>query len=303
MTSSDLLSRFASWLTLERGFSQNTVDAYRRDASQLLAYLAERGLAPIEASEDTLHSFLAEVYDLGVSPRTQARIVAGVRSFFRFLVAEGEVDEDPSHLIETPRPGRALPDVLSLEEINAMIACIDPAAEESLRNHAIIEVLYGSGVRVSELTALRISLLDLDKGWAIVEGKGSKQRMVPLSPVAVTLIGEWLEQRRRWPDKPEGADCLFINRRGAPLSRVMVFYIVRGLAEAAGIRKKVSPHTLRHSFATHLLEGGANLRVIQTLLGHESVATTEIYVHLDHRRLRHELLTHHPHYAGRSKAP
>ena len=191
---------------------------------------------------------------------------------------------------------RHLPDVLSIDEIDAMIAAIPQDKEESLRNEAIIETLYGSGLRVSELVDLRISRLDLDSEVMIVEGKGSKQRMVPMSPSSVSLIREYLPRRARQTVKPSGEDVLFLNRRGAPLTRVMVFYIIRDLAALAGIEKKVSPHTMRHSFATHLLEGGANLRAIQEMLGHESIATTEIYLHLDRSTLRRELLTHHPRY-------
>lgn len=293
---SDPDSDFAAYLTLERGMSANTVEAYLRDVRHLREFLAEKGLTPPEAGETELHEFLATLYDLGVSTRSQARILSGVKRYYKFLKTDGRIDADPTLLLESPKPGRHLPEVLTVEEIDAMIAAIDPNAGEALRNRTIIEVLYGSGLRVSELTELRISRLDLDKGWVIVDGKGSKQRMAPLSPAAVMLIGEWLTQREHWSEKPEGRDILFLNRRGAPLSRVMVFYIIRDLAAAAGIRKTVSPHTLRHSFATHLLEGGANLRVIQTLLGHESIATTEIYLHLDRTRLRDDLLLHHPLY-------
>ena len=208
-------------------------------------------------------------------------MIAGIRAFFRFLRMEKKIERDPSELLESPRLGRTLPDVLSVAEIDAMTAAIDPSREESLRNRAIIETLYGSGLRVSELVDLRLSRLNLKDGFLIVEGKGSKQRLVPVSPVAAELILDYLEQRIRGPIKPGNSDILFLNRRGAALSRVMVFYIVRDLAAAAGIEKKVSPHTLRHSFATHLLEGGANLRAIQEMLGHESIATTEIYIHLD----------------------
>lgn len=194
------------------------------------------------------------------------------------------------------RLSRELPDVLTIQEIDAMIAAIPPEKDESLRNHAIIETLYGSGLRVSELVAARISRLNLREEVLIVEGKGNKQRMVPLSPAAISLIKEYLPTRERLNIKPAGQDVIFLNRRGAPLSRVMVFYIIRDLAAMAGITKTVSPHTLRHSFATHLLEGGANLRAIQEMLGHESIATTELYLHLDRSKLRRELLEHHPHY-------
>ena len=244
---------------------------------------------------------LCTLRDIGIQPRSQARMIAGIRAFFRFLRMEKKIERDPSELLESPRLGRTLPDVLSVAEIDAMTAAIDPSREESLRNRAIIETLYGSGLRVSELVDLRLSRLNLKDGFLIVEGKGSKQRLAPVSPVAAELILDYLEQRIRGPIKPGNSDILFLNRRGAVLSRVMVFYIVRDLAAAAGIEKKVSPHTLRHSFATHLLEGGANLRAIQEMLGHESIATTEIYIHLDRSRLRRELLEHHPHYRKNSE--
>ncbi|MDE6772330.1 MAG: tyrosine recombinase XerD, partial [Muribaculaceae bacterium] len=279
--------------------SPNTASAYLTDTSHLLDFLKDSGISPADTTEQEIHQLLASVHDLGISPRTQARMIAGMRAFFKFMKMEGYISDDPSELIESPQLGKHLPDVLSIEEIDAMIAAIPPDKEESTRNHAIIETLYGSGLRVSELTAARLSRLSLDDALLIVEGKGSKQRMVPMSPTSVALIREYLTQRNRLNIKKEGDDIIFLNRRGAPLSRVMVFYIIRDLAAAAGIAKTVSPHTLRHSFATHLLEGGANLRAIQEMLGHESIATTELYLHLDRSRLRRELLEHHPHYKNR----
>lgn len=291
-----MLEGFEAHLLLERSLSRNTVDAYLVDAGHLLDFFEEEGLTPATAAEADLHRLLATIHDLGISPRSQARMIAGIRAFYRYLRMEKEIDNDPSELLESPRLARHLPDVLSIEEIDAMIAAIPQDKEESLRNEAIIETLYGSGLRVSELVDLRISRLDLDSEVMIVEGKGSKQRMVPMSPSSVSLIREYLPRRARQNVKPAGEDVLFLNRRGAPLTRVMVFYIIRDLAALAGIEKKVSPHTMRHSFATHLLEGGANLRAIQEMLGHESIATTEIYLHLDRSTLRRELLTHHPRY-------
>ena len=292
---------FCRHLVLERGLSAHTADAYAVDAGHLLDFATERGVALEEISENDLHELLCTVRDLGIQPRSQARMIAGIRAFFRYLKMDGRIERDPSELLESPRLGRSLPDVLSVAEIDAMTAAIDPAKEESLRNRAIIETLYGSGLRVSELVDLRLSRLNLKDGYLIVEGKGSKQRLVPMSPVASELILDYMEQRIRGPIKPGNSDILFLNRRGAAMSRVMVFYIVRDLATAAGIEKKVSPHTLRHSFATHLLEGGANLRAIQEMLGHESIATTEIYIHLARSRLRRELLEHHPHYKKSDK--
>lgn len=292
----ELLQDFLAYLVLERSLSSNTSNAYRVDVGHLFDFLHERHISLTEVSENDLHLLLTTLRDLGISPRSQARLIAGMRSFFKFLRMEGYIVNDPSELIESPQINRELPDVLSVEEIDAMIAAIPSGKDESLRNHAIIETLYGSGLRVSELVATRISRIDLKEALMIVEGKGNKQRLVPVSPTAVDLITEYLHARSLLKIQPSGQDILFLNRRGAPLSRVMVFYIIRDLAALAGIQKTVSPHTLRHSFATHLLEGGANLRAIQEMLGHESISTTELYLHLDRSRLRRELLEHHPHY-------
>ena len=295
-TPEELRRDFEAYLRLERSLSPNTADAYLVDTAHLMEYLDERGLTLTEVTEQDLHLLLATLRDLGISARSQARMIAGLRSFFKFLRLEGYIMFDPSELLESPQLPRHLPDVLSIGEIDAMIAAIPPGKDESLRNEAIIETLYGSGLRVSELVDLRISRISLDDRLMIVEGKGSKQRMVPMSPSSVELIRAYLPERDRLNIKPAGRDVLFLTRRGAPLTRVMVFYIIRALAALAGIQKKVSPHTMRHSFATHLLEGGANLRAIQEMLGHESIATTEIYLHLDRSRLRRELLEHHPRY-------
>lgn len=290
------LQDFEAYLSLERGMSGNTCEAYVSDVCHLLEYLEDQGINPTETSEKDLHGFICTLRDLGIGPRSQARILSGIRSYYKFLKLTGVIENNPTDLLESPRLGRHLPEVLSTEEIDMMIEQIPVDKEESLRNHAIIETLYGSGLRVSELIDARISRLSFDDACMIVEGKGSKQRIVPISPVAMDLIKEYLPQRARLNIKSDSQDIIFLNRRGAKMSRVMVFYIIRDLAAAAGILKTVSPHTLRHSFATHLLEGGASLRVIQELLGHESLETTEIYVHLDRSRLRKELLTHHPHY-------
>lgn len=296
-TSSTLLDRFGAYLILERGLSANTLSAYSADVKHLLDWLEGEGIGVEEVEEGDLHTFLAMLRDFGISPRSQSRILAGVRSFFKFLRMEGIRPTDPATLIEPPKTGRALPDVLSVGEIDAMIAAIPREKAESLRNRAIIETLYGSGLRVSELVDARLSHLNLDEGVLLVEGKGSKQRIVPLSGISVDLIREYIhEHRARLDIRDESSDVIFLNRRGGRLTRVMVFYIIRDLAALAGIGRKVSPHTLRHSFATHLLEGGASLASIRAMLGHESIATTEIYVHLDRTRLREELMTHHPHF-------
>lgn len=291
-----LLAAFEAWLRLERGASANTVAAYRHDALLAVDYMEQRGIDVTLAVPYDIMNLFATLADMGISTRSMARVMAGVRSLYRYLLLEGYVHADPMALIESPKLGTHLPQVLDIEEIDAMIGAIDADSKFALRNRTIIETLYGSGLRVSELADLRISRLNLEDGYALVEGKGSKQRLVPLSPVAVELIRQYLELRAETRIRPGYEDTLFISRQGRAMTRVMVFYIVRDLAAAAGIEKTVSPHTLRHSFATHLLEGGASLRVIQEMLGHESIGTTEIYVHLDNTRLRRELIAHHPHF-------
>lgn len=295
-TTERLLSDFSNFLLLERGLSGNTLESYHTDVIHLLEFLEERELSLTDVDTDALHQFLCTLRDLGISPRSQARMLSGIRAFFRFLRLEGYTDTDPCELLEAPRFGRTLPDILSVEDIDSMIAALDPGKDETPRNHAIIETLYGSGLRVSELVELRMSRVNLDEGYVIITGKGNKQRLVPLSPESIRLIREYLPIREHLKIKPDSSDILFLNRRGGMMTRVMVFYVIRDSAAAAGIIKRVSPHTLRHSFATHLLEGGANLRAIQEMLGHESISTTEIYIHLDRSRLRSELMEHHPHY-------
>ncbi|MCH5229640.1 MAG: tyrosine recombinase XerD [Muribaculaceae bacterium] len=295
-----IVEDYEAHLVLEKGLSANTGNSYCTDVRHLGDFLEERKIGVTEVTENVLHEFLSIVHDMGISPRSQARMLSGIKSFFKFLILEGYIEENPVEFIESPQLSRELPDVLSIEEIDAMIAAIPSDKEESLRNHTIIETLYGSGLRVSELVEARISRLDLNERLLIVEGKGSKERLVPISPVSASLLENWLQQRNFLNVKPEGNDIIFLNRRGRPLTRVMIFYIIKQLAALAGIKKRVSPHTLRHSFATHLLEGGANLRAIQEMLGHESIATTELYLHLDRSRLRRELLDHHPHYKNKS---
>lgn len=281
-------------LRLERNCSENTIDGYLHDVELLVDFLDVRGLDVKTVEEAHLHEFLASLRDLGIGARSQARIISGVRGFFRYLQLEGVIETNPADLLDSPKLTLHLPEVLSVEEIDAMIAAIPRDKEESLRNEAIIEMLYGSGLRVSELIDIRISRLNSEEGFLLVEGKGSKERVVPVSPRALQLISLWLEQRAMMKVADDASDILFLNRRGRRLTRVMIFYIIKDLAERAGIRRPVSPHTLRHSFATHLLEGGANLRSIQELLGHESVTTTELYVHLDRRQLRATLEQYHP---------
>lgn len=292
----DRLQEYESYLALERGMAANTVEAYVSDVNTLIGHLEDNGLTDLGVTEPDLHAFLCTLRDMGIGARSQARMLSGIRSYYKYLKLISAIETDPTELLESPRLGRHLPEVLSTEEIDRLIAELPDEKEESLRNHAIIEMLYGSGLRVSELTDARLSRLSFEEGCLIVEGKGSKQRIVPVSPLALDLIREYIPQRRMLNIRPDAQDVIFLNRRGGRLSRVMVFYIIKELASLAGITKNVSPHTMRHSFATHLLEGGASLRVIQELLGHESLETTQIYVHLDRSRLRQELLTHHPHY-------
>ncbi|MBR6283641.1 MAG: site-specific tyrosine recombinase XerD [Muribaculaceae bacterium] len=287
--------RYLAYLKVERVLSPNTATAYADDVDKLTRYLAAAGVGVEQATHNDLEQFVCTLHDVGIQPRSQARIISGVKSFYRFLKLEGYIEVNPSRLLQAPRLGRHLPEVLTVEEIDTMIACIDMSKPEGQRNRAIIETLYGCGLRVSKLVGLKMSQVFADDEFVIVEGKGSKQRAVPISPVALEQIALYVEQTRSHQVVKRGSeDILFLNRRGAMLTRVMVFYIIKELAALAGVRKTVSPHTLRHSFATHLLEGGANLRAIQQMLGHESIATTEIYVHIDRSHLRQEILDHHP---------
>ena len=290
-----ILKHYQAYLLLERGLSENTRQAYTADVERFAAWLGSE-VRPAEVSREHLENFIYELHDAGIAPRSQARIISGLKSFFRFLTIDNVRPDDPMALFEAPAIGRHLPEVLTIDEIDAMVAACDHDDPLGWRNRAIIETLYGSGLRVSELCTLERRRVFLDEGFLTVSGKGSKERMVPMSDTAVEQIRRYLRQQDAIgaPIKPGEEDYLFHNRRGAHLTRVMIFYIVRDLAEKAGIRKTISPHTLRHSFATHLLEGGANLRAIQQMLGHESIATTEIYLHLDNTRLREEILLHHP---------
>ena len=275
--------------------SQNTAVAYSDDVDKLIRYLADAGVGIERATTDDLERFICTLQDVGIQPRSQARIISGVKGFYRFLRQEHFMDTDPTELLLTPKIGRHLPEVLTIAEIDAMIAAIDMSKAEGQRNRAIIETLYGCGLRVSELVTLKLSQLYLEEHYVVIQGKGNKQRAVPISPVAIEQINLYLEQTRSHQIAQRGSeDILFLNRRGAMLTRQMIFHIVKQLCELAGVRKVISPHTLRHSFATHLLEGGANLRAIQQMLGHESITTTEIYVHIDRTRLRDEILQHHP---------
>lgn len=290
----NIMRRYIAYLHLEKGMTDNTIEAYIDDVEKLIRYLELSGRSWQEANRDVLVNFVCTLQDVGIGARSQARVISGVKSFFRFLKLEGFIEEDFSESLEMPRLGRQLPSILSVDEINAMIASIDLTVPGGQRNRAIIEVLYSCGLRVSELVGLRISQLYLDDEYICVEGKGGKQRLVPISAQAIREIEQYMLVRAKQKIKPGEEDYLFLNRRGSHMTRVMVFYIVRNLCDLCGIKKRVSPHTLRHSFATHLLENGANLRAIQNMLGHESITTTEIYVHLDRHFLRHEIIAHHP---------
>ncbi len=284
------------FLKLEKGLSVNTISAYESDLQQLKSYLSDARIEIQDAQKEHIRDFFIEVASAGIHPRSQARMLSSIRAFFHFLNYKNKREDDPTELIESPKTGFHLPEVLSVNEIDAIIAAIDLSKPEGQRNKAIIETLYGSGLRVSELTGLRISDIYADEGYMLVEGKGSKQRLVPLSPTSLHHIKLWLIDRNFMNVKKGAEDILFLNRRGGKLTRAMIFEIVKDLTARAGIHKNVSPHTFRHSFATHLLENGANLRAIQLLLGHESITTTEIYTHIDVHLLRKTVLECHPLY-------
>ena len=295
----DARDQYRVYLRMEKGLSENTMTSYDDDIDKLEKYAASIRLGIGDLDESHIESFVAALHDLDIGARSQARVISGIKSFYKFLFIQGYIKHNPTQLIETPKIGRHLPEVLSVEEIDAMSAAIDMSKWEGQRNRAIIETLYGCGLRVSELIGLRLSQVFADEQYVVVEGKGNKQRLVPISPTALEQINLYLEKTRSLQVIKRGCDdILFLSRRGGALSRVMIFYIIRDLCAIAGIRKKISPHTLRHSFATHLLEGGANLRAIQQMLGHESITTTEIYVHIDRSTLRQEILAHHPRNKG-----
>ena len=289
-----IIIKYRQYLKLEKSLSENTVMAYTSDLDKLIQYLKEENINIMDVSLDDLENFAADLRDIGIHPRSQARILSGIRSFFHFLLIEDYIQQDPSGLLESPQIGKHLPDILSVEEIDNLINAIDRSTKEGQRNCAILETLYSCGLRVSELCNLKISDLYLDEGFIKVEGKGSKQRLVPISPKAIKEIKNYFLTRGDGLIKPEFEDYVFISRFGKNISRIMVFHIIKELADKIGLKKSISPHTFRHSFATHLLEGGANLRAIQCMLGHESIGTTEIYTHIDRVRLRDEIICHHP---------
>lgn len=289
-----LLNLYRAYLRIQCGLADNTADAYTDDVRKLLSYLADGTVELTDITYPDLQNFLATLNDLGISMKSTSRIVSGIKSFFRYLRMERFIAEDPAILLQKPKVGVHLPEVLSVEEINSLVEAIPPGAQ-ALRNRAIVETLYGCGLRVSELVNLELSKLYLRENYLVVRGKGSKERLVPMSQVSVDLINAYIAGDRGDTVVRRGEEnILFISNRGARLTRQMIFTMIRRLALAAGVTRTISPHTLRHSFATHLLEGGANLRAIQQMLGHESITTTEIYLHIDRSHLREEILAHHP---------
>ena len=289
-----IVKKYVRYLKLERNMSPNTLEAYQNDLEKLLAFLKREDKHVLDVQLEDLQTFAAGLHDIGIGPRSQCRILSGVRSFYRYLMTDGYRDDDPTELLESPVLGEHLPEVLSTTEVDQREASIDLSKWEGHRNRAIIEVLFSCGLRVSELVTLKLSDLYLEDGYLRIMGKGAKERLVPISPRAIKELGFWFDDRRHMTIKPGEEDYVFLNRRGAHLTRTMILIMIKQQAEAAGIRKTISPHTLRHSFATALLEGGADLRVIQALLGHESIGTTEIYTHISTQSLRREILEHHP---------
>jgi len=285
---------YLRYLKLECNYSANTIEAYKHDLLLLMSWLSEQDLAAEQLTLVHLQQFVSSLYDLGIGASSVARIISGVKSFYRYLVMDGYLDRDPSELLETPSKGEHLPEVLSTDEIDRIEASIDLSKPEGQRNRAIIEVLFSCGLRVSELVNLKLSCLYLDEEFIRVIGKGSKERLVPISKRAIKELNLWFLDRNLMQIKPGEADYVFLNRRGSHLTRTMILIMVKRQAKEAGITKTISPHTFRHSFATSLLEGGADLRAIQAMLGHEDIGTTEIYTHIDTTSLRKEILEHHP---------
>ena len=293
--SPQILRRYMQYLRLERSYTGNTLDAYVRDLQKLLNYYTDVGIDFRHVTLEQLDHFSGMLQDLGVQPRSVARILSGVRSFYRFLVLEKEIETDPTELLENPQIGKHLPEVLSIQEIDAIEAVIDKSKPQGVRDNAIIEMLYSCGLRISELCNLKMSELFLEEGYIRVHGKGRKERLVPIGEQAIEKLRQWFVVKVMVKAKPGHEDYVFIStKRGTKLSRITLFVYIKDYAQRAGIQKNISPHTFRHSFATHLLEGGANLRAIQAMLGHEDISTTEIYMHIDRSHLRQEILEHHP---------
>ncbi len=289
-----IIKKYQQYLRLEKSLSKNTLDAYLTDLDKLLSFLTLENIEVLNVCLKDLELFAAGLHEIGIHPRSQARIISGIKSFFHFLIMADYIEADPSELLEGPKIGFKLPEVLTVSEIDDIISAIDLSKNEGQRNRAILETLYSCGLRVSELTNLKLSDLYLKEGFIKVEGKGSKQRLVPISPRAIKELQLYFIDRNRGKIKAGYEDFVFLARWGNGISRIMVFHLIKELAKEAGIIKNISPHTFRHSFATHLLEGGANLRAIQCMMGHESIATTEIYTHIDRNMLRSEIIEHHP---------
>lgn len=291
-----MLKKYRRYLKLERNYTENTIEAYMRDVERYVEFLRHIGIDhPEHAELKDVEAFSASLRDVGIGPRSQCRKLSGVRSFHKYLLLDEYTDTDPTELLESPRLGDHLPEVLSIEEIDMLENAIDLSKWEGHRNKAIIEVLFSCGLRVSELVNLELSSLYLDEGFIRVFGKGRKERLVPISQTAIKELNIWFHDRKHMDNIKDGEeDIVFLNRRGARLTRTMILIMIKDLGLKAGIKKTISPHTLRHSFATSLLEGGADLRVIQAMLGHESIGTTEIYTHIDTHTLKDEILLHHP---------
>jgi integrase/recombinase XerD len=297
MSWSPYINGFRAFLQLERSLAGNSLEAYEHDVEKLYQYIESKQLSrtPEKISSEDLKGFLQWVNELGMSARSQARMISGIKSFYKYLLLENVVSTDPTELIESPKLGRKLPDFLSVEEVNSIIDSIDRSKPKGERNKAMLETLYSSGLRISELVNLKLSCSFLDQGLLKIIGKGNKERLVPIGGSAIKQIDIYLKSyRNHLLIKPGNEDFVFLNRRGAKLTRVMVFYIIKDQLKICGIKKRVSPHTFRHSFATHLIEGGADLRAVQEMLGHESITTTEIYTHLDREYLRSAILQFHP---------
>lgn len=290
----NIIHKYIRYMKLQRNYSGNTLEAYILDINKLLKFLKDNGISPEAAKLSDIQCFAASLHDIGISPRSQCRILSGVRAFYRYLYLDGYIKDDPTELLESPKLGDHLPEVLTTEEVDRLEQAIDLSKWEGQRNKAIIEVLFSCGLRVSELVNLKMSALYLDEQFVRIMGKGSKERLVPISENAIKQLKYWFIDRSHMNIKPGEEDYVFLNRRGAHLTRTMILIMIKRLGAEAGIQKTISPHTLRHSFATALLEGGADLRAIQSMLGHESIGTTEIYTHIDTHTLREEILNHHP---------
>ena len=290
----NIVRKYKNYLLLEKSLSPNSIDAYMTDLDKLSGFLQNENMKVEDVTLDNLQQFVAQLYDIGINARSVARIISGIKSFYDFLVLDGYMQNDPTELLDSPKIGLKLPTVLALDEIEKLMSVIDLSTKEGQRNRAILEALYSCGLRISELTALKFSDLFFDEGFIKVQGKGSKQRLVPISHTAINEIEKYLIYRKEINVKKGSEDALFLSNRGTAISRIMVFHFIKEYAIQAGIKKTISPHTFRHSFATHLLEGGANIRAIQLMLGHEKITTTEIYTHMDREYLRQEIIEHHP---------